>query len=138
MEQLNDTQNKYAITEYEVDMTKTCATCETELLRDENRECLYCPECHPLKPKEVKVAEPEPEIEAVDITEDRVRDIVREELAKNELVNSKKTPEPEKSSRSLPDWQQEALALGIQPFGKKKEIILAKIEEKKSAKADDN
>ena len=137
-----------------------CKMCHTELTKmpEKQGDCLRCLTCKPI-PKDVP-KEPEPEGNKkvdVKVTEARVREIVRDEL-ENWHIN--KPPVTQKDIMRITNdagdivlanveldgettvtsnepfimeplnWRDQAKALNISLYHKKKEVVLAEIEEK--------
>lgn len=142
-------------------MTKPkCRRCSNELTEDPKRKCKVCLTCYP-KALETTIPPPEPEKKAfldVKMTEERVREIVRDELENWHIQKpslkatevaallEEATTLPEGVFRSpeelealnkekvvvAGDWRAQAKALNISLFHKTKEKVLAEIAEKKN------
>lgn len=125
-----------------------CRYCETELTQMETG-CVRCLKCNPIKKGVAPVPKEEKKYIDVKLTEERVREIFREEfenwhspavetkvhvpltqddidkkLESGELVHR----EPEELT-----YRQQAKLLGIKTFGKKKEEVLEEIKAKQNA-----
>lgn len=129
--------------------TKThCRYCHAELSFDEKRKCRVCWICHP--PEEPKKAEPKPKPKFLDerMTEERVREIVQDELENwhiqkppvtkedIERINSTNTVPTEMEVKEK-TWRDKAKEMGIklhQETGgvRKKVDVLADIERTES------
>ena len=121
-----------------------CKRCGTKLVKDEARGCMHCPVCHPVEEKsqaESKNTKPEQKVKPleVQVTEERVRQICREEIEKGQLDSLKKVIDDkieDRDPRSVAeDWRQQAKDLGVkltQPQGgsRKKADVLKDIQEK--------
>lgn len=131
-----------------------CKYCNTELTRDEKRNCLVCLACNP--PQQTKPEPPKEEAKYLDVklTEERVREIVKDELenwcisnpsttkediesqAAEDLDSAVQTQSDADAATSVADtastvnWRAQAKALGIPLFQRKKEDVLADIAKK--------
>ncbi len=120
-----------------------CKRCKKELVKDEERGCMYCPSCHP--PQKPQQLEEEKERHYVDVrlTEARVRELVRDELENWHIPKPKvalpddcmttdaKTKELEAerdTQQEEADWRQQAKELGIPLFQRTKADVLADIK----------
>ncbi len=125
-----------------------CRSCKTELTHDKKRGCLVCLKCHP--PEKGQPIPPQEKRKYIDVTmtEERVRDIVRDEL---ENWHIQKPPVTKKETESLTleklkkvrdslpsppnvleipvnsDWRAKAKELGIPLFQRTKADVLAEI-----------
>lgn len=133
-----------------------CKYCNTELTRDEKRNCLVCLACNP--PQKTKPDPPKEETKYLDVhvTEKRVAEIVTEQeewfrkIIRDELENwyipKPSTAKEDVESQPAEDldsvvqtqsdaatdanWRAQAKALGIPLFQRKKEAVLADIAKK--------
>lgn len=133
-----------------------CKRCSTELTKDEDRNCLYCSQCHPLQKKSMPLQEIEKNYVDVKPTEKRtaeiikiiknvVPDLIREELEnwhiKKPVVDKVVVDEPviEVNPNEHKDWKVEAKELNIETYDKvnnrprKKIDVLADIQKKKAS-----
>ena len=128
-----------------VDTRTHCRYCRGELTYDEKRNYKICLSCHP--PKKPKSTSPKAtKYVDVKLTEERVREIVRDELenwhiqkppvTKDDIVGMSSTystlggiTEPTIQFKPV-DYRQQAKELGIKTFGKKKVDVLKEIQDK--------
>ena len=99
----------------------TKCNCGKELVYDELRKCYHCATC---RPRKNGAGRPEAKL-----TEARVREIVKEEFEK--FLAPDIMPGPVDITPKT--WQEEAKAMGINPYGRKKEIVLAEMAEQTEA-----
>lgn len=132
--------------------TGDCKRCGTKLTRDEERNCLFCGQCHPLSNKSVPMEELEKNYidiipnkkrkeEIIKIIKDIVPDLILQEL---ENWHIKKPVETETLIKDNPDepvnWKSEAKELNIELYDKKtnrprkKVDVLLDIEKQKISK----
>jgi len=128
-----------------------CRRCNGVLVRDEKRDCLFCPICYP--PNTAEPAPPQKKVKYVDVamTEGRVREIVRDEL---ENWHIQKPPVTKTETKELterhkpvvpltmeglqtlesepPNWREQAKELGILLFHRTKADVLKEIEARTS------
>jgi len=138
-----------------------CPKCGKEATYDERRECWQCFECNPVLKEPVIVEEPKRNYLDVRLTDERVREIVREEI-ENYLIEQVKSKEvgseidelhrPDETDEHLRalstatpnvetvvevkqpyDWRLEAKRLGIPLFHRTKVDVLADIKAKKES-----
>ena len=135
-----------------------CKNCSSELtqMKDKDNEptCLRCLKCHPMpdgnvvikaKKENVKVDEPWTDARIWKLIEPKVRELFTDLIEDYVIAQNKSTDEPvideqpesaDSAETIVLDekieltWQEEAKALGINPYGRKKEIVLAEIVEK--------
>jgi hypothetical protein len=103
-----------------------CRLCGTELVKDEVRNCMYCEVCHP--PRIEPEPEPEKEKKLLDVqmTEERVREIIRDELENwhipsnthfegtaEDLINKLETLKPKPENSIDKNWRSMAKELEI-------------------------
>ena len=97
-----------------------CRGCETELIRDEERDCLYCPVCHPPQKKVSPEEKPETKYIDVTMTEARVRALITEhQEAEDERIR-------EIVQDELIAWTKPVTTEGIEPVvvSPEKEILV--------------
>jgi hypothetical protein len=133
-------------------MELNCKRCKAELVRDKERNCWYCPVCHPdPNPKAPPVEEPKSKLIDVKFTEQQIREIVRDELenwhihkppvtrgeievaAAQLIANGEVISEIKEASENPNDWRRRARELGINQKHKTKEQILEEIKQKEQA-----
>jgi len=109
-----------------------CKNCETELTKDEIRDCYRCLKCYPEAKK--PIAPPKPESKYIDVamTEAKVREICRDVLEDWHVPSVTKAETKEVVTETTKTWRQEAKEMGIPLFQRKKEDVLEDIETKKS------
>ncbi len=141
-----------------------CQRCGNELTEDPKRNCKVCLVCYPNALKVKPVPPPKKQENkrvGLSMTEERVREIVREELSKighiqkpqrdmtaTEVITddddfgemtATEVAEARKGNTEIKDWRGQAKALGISLYHKTKKTVLADIAEKtKSPQVEDN
>ena len=129
-----------------------CKRCSTELVKDEDRGCSFCPLCHPKSKQALPVQElPKNYIdvkpnemrkeEIIKIIKNIVPDLIREELEnwhiKKPLVDEPIPTKTEPIVEDNPDWRVEAKRLNIKLYDKennkprKKVDVLLDIEKQR-------
>ena len=106
---------------------KKCRGCNGELTHDKERDCYVCLNCNPT-PKPRKPEKPK-ERTYVDrgMTEEMVREICMDVLENWHVKKPSVTVEEIDEIVKPKSWQEQAKDLGINPYGRKKEVVLAEI-----------
>lgn len=126
-------------------MTKTlappkqkCRRCNGELAHDEKRNCMFCPICYPPNRTQPSPPKEKPKLVDVAMTEERVREIVRDEL-ENWHIRKPPVTKTEVEELTISDtfnqkrldtmsWRLQAKELGIELYHRTKADVLAEIE----------
>ena len=123
-----------------------CKRCDTELVKDKDRGCLYCPLCHPPQKKSVPTEELEKNYIDVKPSEMRRTEIIKiikevvPDLIRDELENWIKpvTTKAEPIIVDNPNWKSEAKELNIALTkttggARKKADVILDVEKKKAS-----
>lgn len=114
-----------------------CKRCSTELVKDKDRDCFYCPLCHPPQKASVPMEELEKNYidvvpsekrkeEIIKIIKDVVPSMIREEL--ENWMKPTVTTETEPVVEDDPEWRASAKELNIEVYDKENKRPRKKID----------
>jgi uncharacterized Zn finger protein (UPF0148 family) len=116
-----------------VNTSTHCRRCRSQLIYDEKRGCKYCPVCHPPSTVEPVELVKKKKLIDVQLTEERVREIVRDELADWHIQKPSVTVSEAKTliiDDDIPKtgWRAEAKELGIDVYDKERKRPRKKVD----------